>query len=134
LLLCGAYRVFEAERVAASYVQRTQWQRDRIAEAHEQGLRKAIVETGNIEFGTSEDRVGLYWSTGVESLLLSAKEGPDRTVSVITTDDLQEPAVISGLDQLVLRRWDVLDPGYLDARWFAPLSGRYQLMRSPTGD
>lgn len=131
IAFCGAYRMAEAERMALFYAQRTQWQLDRIADARAQGLSKAIVDPGNIEFGTKDDRVTPYWSTGVECLLLSAREGPERTVSVITADD----AACADLGQypglVVLRCQDVLRPEDLNARYFRIREDRYAHLRLP---
>ncbi|MBK8499557.1 MAG: hypothetical protein IPL52_12275 [Flavobacteriales bacterium] len=125
IAFCGAYRMVEAERVAPFYAKRTQWHLDRIAEARAQGLSKAIVDPGNIEFGTMDDRVTLYWSTGVESLLLSAKDGPQKAVSIITKDDAL--CVPQDVDPgtVVLRCADVLGPEEVDGRYFAPTPGAY---------
>lgn len=128
LVLCVGFRVTEAERVAPFYAKRTQWHRDLIATARTHGLQKAIIDPQGIAFGTVDDRVAPYWSTGVETLLLSAKEGPEATVSIITTDDAGCSGVAENLDQVVLRCWDVFDESWLDPRWFRLPRGSYEPM------
>ncbi|MBK9176979.1 MAG: hypothetical protein IPM46_11740 [Flavobacteriales bacterium] len=126
LLLCVSFRMTEAERVAPYYTKRTQWHRELVTTARKQGLHKAIIDLQGIAFGTVDDRVSPYWSTGVETLILSAKEGPEATVSVITTDDAVCPGIADNLDYVVLRCWDVFDESWLDPRWFQLPHGRYE--------
>jgi hypothetical protein len=118
LFLATAFRIHEAERIAPHYRLRTAWERAlvRIAQAH--GSPKAAVAVGTLQFGTVHDRVTPYWSTGVETLLLSAERGPDATMSIITWEDLQATDAAIGPDAFVLRRWDVLPIAWLDRRWF----------------
>lgn len=126
LLVLGiGYRITEAERVAPFYSARTAWFRELVSEGRNVPSHKAIIDPQGIAFGTIDDRVAPYWSTGVETLLLSAREGPQRTVSVITTDDLECMGVPEKLDQVVLRCWDILPPSRLNARLFRMPSGEY---------
>ena len=118
MVVCTGYRVMYVSSIASYYEARTQWQQDLIASARAQHIQKAIIDPQGIAFGTVDDRVSPYWSTGVETLLLSAKEGAERTVSIITTDDLQCPVVPEHLDKLVLRCWDVLEPDEINRRYF----------------
>ncbi len=123
LLVCTAYRIAEAERVAPRYTARTQWEKELINAARAQRHSKVIIDTQGITFGTANDHVSPYWSTGVETLLLSAQDGPDRCVSVITTDDLACPDVPEQLDKVVLRCWEVLDT--LNTQYFSLPPERY---------
>lgn len=128
LALVGAlaYRATAMIQLAPYYQARTAWHEALIDQAHARGLRKVIVDTGNITFGTARDQVTPYWSTGVECLLLSAREGPSYAVSVITTHDRQCTGVEQGLAGYVMRCWDVFDTGYLDSRWFQVGTGIYK--------
>lgn len=125
LIVCGAYRIAHIERIAPLYAARTEWQLGLIEEARTKGMQKAIIDPQGITFGTPDDRVAPYWSTGIECLLLSAKDGPSSTISIITTDDLECPGVRDHLDKFVFRCWDVLEPEDLDARYFRLAPGSY---------
>jgi hypothetical protein len=124
LLAVVGYRVQQAEWMASFYAMRTARIEAAVAEAQRRGLEKGIIRAPQY-FGPPHDAIDLSWSTSVESLLLSAERGPDRTVSIITTDDLASPEVSGHLDAFVFRRWDVLDTAWLDRRYFSPPRGRY---------
>lgn len=125
LLLAIGYRIARAERIAPHYAERTALIRSEIARARALGWSKAIVPAP-VWFGPAHDAIDRSWSTSVESLLLSAKDGPRGTVSLITAQDLDFKEVREGLDAFVFRRWDILDPAWLDRRWFTPPQGRYR--------
>lgn len=118
MLLGFAYRIVEAERIAPYYTARTAWLERLVQQAKDARLRKAIIDPHGISFGTVDDRVALYWSPGMETLLLSARQGPEQAISVITTDDLACPGVPENLDKLVLRCWDVIEPERVNKRYF----------------
>ena len=125
LLVCGAYRIARAERIAPYYAARTAWQFDLIENTRANGMQKAIIDPQGITFGTPDDRVAPYWSTGIECLLLSATDGPDAVVSIITTDDLQCAGVPEHLDKFVFLCWDVMEPEDLNVRYFRLAPGSY---------
>ncbi|MEO8590150.1 MAG: hypothetical protein ABI432_12325 [Flavobacteriales bacterium] len=129
LLICAGYRMVCAEWIAPYYEARTRWQQAWIDGARHIGLHKVIVDPAGVTFGPPGHKVSPYWSTGVECLLLSAKDGPDAVVSVITTDDLECPDVVAHLDKFIFRCWDVLDNEYLDQRYFKLSGGRYVPLR-----
>ncbi|HMC98383.1 MAG TPA: hypothetical protein VKG92_12055, partial [Flavobacteriales bacterium] len=131
LLVCAGYRTIMAEWIAPYYEARTRWQQAWISEAHGLRLHKVIVDPAGVTFGPPGHKVSPYWSTGVECLLLSAKDGPQAAVSVITTDDLECPDVVTHLDKFVFRCWDVLDNDYLDPRYFKLPAGRYVPLARP---
>ena len=125
LSLCICYRIGLACMVQPQYAARTEWLRKHIAAAQRLGVRKGVVDTRGVEFGDANDPVDLIWSTPTESMLLSASEGADRTVSLITLDDVGFEDVREHLDQYVFRRWEIYGPGYLDPRYFQLPAGRY---------
>ncbi len=125
LALAIGYRVAQAERVAPCYAERTRLIRDEIAQARALGWSKAIVPAP-VSFGSGHDAIDRSWSTSVESLLLSAKDGPSATVSLITQQDLDSPDVRDALERFIFRRWDILDEAWLDRRWFVAPRGRYE--------
>jgi hypothetical protein len=124
LIAAAGFRMVRAEWIAPWYEQRTALTEARIDLAHTLGMQKAIVHAP-VYFGPPHHLIDLSWSTSVESLLLSAKEGPQSTVSLITTQDLDLPEVRAQLDRFIFRRWDILDPSWLDARYFQAPKGRY---------
>jgi hypothetical protein len=124
LIIATVYRMAEAERIAPYYAERTDLIRAEIAQTRSLGWSKAIVPAP-VWFGPEHDAIDRSWSTSVESLLLSAKSGPDGTVSLITQQDLDFQEVRDGLDQFIFRRWDILDTSWLDGRWFSAPTGRY---------
>ncbi|MCB9184323.1 MAG: hypothetical protein H6591_10415 [Flavobacteriales bacterium] len=125
VMLGFAYRIAEAERIAPYYTARTAWLEQLIQQAKDEQLRKAIIDPHGISFGTADDRVAPYWSPGVETLLLSARQGPDQAISVITTDDFDCPGVTEKLDKLVLRCWDVIEPERVNKRFFDLPASQY---------
>lgn len=125
-ILCAGYRMVRAEWIAPYYEARTRWQENCIAQARAAGLHKVIVDPAGVSFGPPGHQVSVYWSTGVECMLRSAKDGPDAVVSVITTDDLECAGVPEHLDKFVFRCWDVLEYDYLDPRYFRLAQGRYE--------
>lgn len=124
LAAAGLFRMVRAEWIARWYAERTSLTEARIAEAQERGLSKAIVHAPEY-FGPPHHLIDLSWSTSVESLLLSSRNGPQGTVSLITTEDLDLPEVRAQLDRFIFRRWDILDPSWLDPRYFNAPAGRY---------
>jgi hypothetical protein len=125
LLLAIGYRIARAERIAPYYAERTALIKSEIARARALGWSKAIVPAP-VWFGPPHDAIGRSWSTPVESLLLSAKDGPQGTVSLITEEDLDSPDARNSPDGFIFRRWDTLDPAWLNRRWFTPPQGRYR--------
>ncbi|MCC6936815.1 MAG: hypothetical protein IT226_01210 [Flavobacteriales bacterium] len=125
-LLVGAtlFRMGRAERAAAWYVDRTDLIETRVEQARSFGLTKGIV-SAPVYFGPEHQVVDLSWSTSVESLLLSSKNGPTGTVSLITTQDLDLPEVRMHLDGFIFRRWDIMDPSWLNTRYFRAPTGTY---------
>lgn len=123
--LAAGYRMVQAERIAAYYAERTALIESEVGQARALGRSKGIVPAP-VWFGPEHHAIDRSWSTSVESLLLSAKDGPAATVSLITQQDLDFQEVRDGLDGFVFRRWDLLDPDWLDARWFRAPTGRYE--------
>jgi len=130
LLAACVFRMVSAELIASHYAARTTWIEERITRAREHDLHKAIVPAP-VLFGTKNDVIDLSWSTSVESLLLSAREGPDATVSLITAQDTATAEVSGQLDRFIFRRWDILDPAWLAPRYFVMPEGRYTPLPEP---
>jgi hypothetical protein len=124
LLLSMAYRIAAAERIAPCYAARTAHIEAAIARAHAMRVSKGIITAGG-DFAPEHHSVGLSWSVPVESLLLSAKQGPTATVSLITTEDIALGGLQDHLDGFIFRRWDLLPSSWLDARWFMAPEGEY---------
>lgn len=129
IILGIGYRMVEAERLSPGYRARTAWIKREIALAHDLGRTKGIVPAP-MYFGPPAHAIEGGWSVSVESLLLSAKAGPDSTVSLISDADLACPGVTENLDRFVLRCWDILPVEWLDGRWFTPPQGRYAPLSS----
>jgi hypothetical protein len=124
LLLSVAYRIATAERIALCYTARTAHIEAAIARAQAQGVSKGIIAADG-DFAPEHHGVSLFWSVPVESLLLSAKQGPAATVSLITTEDLEFRGLQDHLGEFIFRRWDLLPSSWLDARWFVAPEGEY---------
>lgn len=124
------YRAGMAQALAPSYAQRTASIRSAIAAARAAGLSKAIMPAPRF-FGPEDHLIELGWSVPVESLLLSAEDGPAGTVSVITTQDAAQPDVVAHIDGFVFRRWDILALHWLNPRYFTPPSGTYAALPMP---
>lgn len=130
LVAASVFRIFRAEWIAPWYSERTALTEARIEAAREHHLTKGIV-VAPVYFGPPHHLIDLSWSTSVESLLLSSKDGPQGTVSLITTEDLQLPEVRDQLGGFIFRRWDILDTSWLDQRYFKPPAGRYVPLAAP---
>ena len=125
LMVAALFRMVRAEWIAPWYAERTALIQAEVTMAQQAGLSKAIV-VAPVYFGPPNHLIDLSWSTSVESLLLSASTGPERTVSLITTEDLQAPEVQADLDAFIFRRWDVLPTSWLNARYFQAPTGTYR--------
>ncbi len=129
LLVAGAYRMAMDERVAPYYQARTAHIEGLIERAHERGMGKGIALAPRY-FGTEQDIVQLDWSLSVESLLLSARRGPQAAVSIITTEDVAYGDNAAHLNDLIFRRWEVLDTSWLAPRYFRAPQGTYTALES----
>ena len=130
LIAASLFRMVRAEWIAPWYTERTAVVKTGITMARAHGLSKAIVPAP-VYFGPPSHVIDLSWSTSVESLLLSAKDGPQATVSLITTEDLEAPGVREHLDGFIFRRWDIMDPSWLNARYFKLPPERYRPIGIP---
>lgn len=124
LMAATLFRMVRAEWIAPWYAERTALVKAEIELAHRHKLSKAIV-LSPVYFGPPHHLIDLSWSTSVESLLLSAKAGPEATLSLITTEDLKTPGVREHLDSFIFRRWDILDASWLNPHCFRAPVGRY---------
>ncbi|MBK9176980.1 MAG: hypothetical protein IPM46_11745 [Flavobacteriales bacterium] len=127
LCLAVVWRCARAEHVAGYYRERVGVIESWVDQARSNGLSKAIVP-GPRYFGTEHHTIELQWSVPVESLLLSSKNGPEGTVSLLTAQDLEHGDVRDQLDDFIFRRWDVMDPAWLDPRYFTAPTGRYTML------
>lgn len=127
LFLAVAYRIVTSESLAPYYTERKQHIEQRIAAAGRSSLTKGII-AAPLYFGPENDVIELGWSVPVESLLLSAKHGPQGTVSLITTEDIEEGGLSGRLGAFWFRRWDQMPESWLAKRWFIPPSGDYLLL------
>lgn len=130
LLAAGAYRITLDERVARYYQDRTSHIEHLIERADEHGVRKAIAIAPRY-FGTEQDIVQLEWSLSVESLLLSARRGPQATISVISSEDVTYGDNAAHLDDFIFRRWEVMDTSWLDPHYFRAPRGPYTPIEAP---
>ena len=124
LLAAITYRIVTADSLASYYAERKEHIERGISLAHESGRSKGII-AAPVYFGPEHDLIELGWSVPVESLLLSAKPGPESTVSLITTEDIREGGLDGQLRAFWFRRWDTMPESWLDERWFIPPSGEY---------
>ncbi|MFN3876148.1 MAG: HK97 family phage prohead protease, partial [Flavobacteriales bacterium] len=86
------------------------------------GLSKAVAFQAS-GFGRDGHLVELAWSVPVESMLISSKQGPQGTVSIITAQDIPATDALERTDMFVLRRWDLMPTSWLDRRWFGLTQG-----------
>ncbi len=133
LLAAITYRIAIADSLASYYAERKEHIERGIVLARESGLSKGII-AAPVYFGPEHDVIELGWSVPVESLLLSAKPGPESTVSLITTEDIREGGLTGHLRAFWFRRWDTMPESWLDERWFMPPSGEYVPLRGEPPD
>lgn len=87
--------------------------------------------TRPFDLGPANDLVDLSWSTSVESLLLSASAGPERTISLITYLDEEHEDNSAHLDEFFFRRWEIMDTTALNRAYFRSPAGRYTRIDHP---
>jgi hypothetical protein len=101
--------------VGVGYTERTDWIHQNIAQARTAGLHKGIVShqvdfSRHTDFLTRHYFINHNWSVSIESMLLSAAEGPAHTFSLITTEDTAHADVAQHLDMYVFRMWELYPP------------------------
>lgn len=124
LLIAIGWRAARAESVSRYYRERVELIGAWVEQARTLGLSKAIVPAPHY-FGSEHHAIELQWSVPVESLLLSAKDGPKGTVSLITTQDLEHGDVAHHLNEFIFRRWEVMETNWLNPRYFTAPAGLY---------
>ncbi len=87
-------------------------------------MHKVIVGEGNVTHASS---AGPNWSYGIETLLLSACDGKDRTVTICLDSDIgfENNNKTPTPDDYLMRKWDIYPSSSLNQRYFNLGSGKY---------
>ncbi len=99
-----------------------------IARAREQEGRKFVIHRDLLDHYPN-------WSYTLETLLLSSREGPERTLTICTEKDRGYNDVRSELapGEFLFRRWEIRPVEALNPRYFRLGRGPYQKLQAPGG-
>jgi hypothetical protein len=101
------------------FPERTSMIKGIIAYSRESAGTKFIVDFDQLKQPGSAE-LSLDWSLPVESLLLSAQDGPDHTVSIISQQDIDYKNNIHNLtpEKFIFTKYEINDITYLDHHYF----------------
>ncbi len=128
LLISGliGYRLFMIYAGSDLFVARTRQMENIIHSARQMGGSKFIVSASNIDKGYTQ----LNWSYPLESMLLSAIDGNDLTVTIIPKEDFNYEGKGSklGPTQFLFRKWETKDQSWLNSQYFHLDPGPYRIL------
>lgn len=93
-------------------------------------IDKAIVGEDNV---TRASSAGTNWSYGIETLLLSARDGRDSTVTICLDTDIgyENNRNLLTPEDFLMRKWDIYPAMLLNSRYFRLEPGSYLPLCSP---
>ncbi|MDX1477250.1 MAG: hypothetical protein R3301_06060 [Saprospiraceae bacterium] len=117
LALLVMWKIWIIEREWGAFRLRTDTIERLVAVAQERPGTKFVIDEYNVSLPTGP---GPNWSYGIESLLLSAADGHQKTVTVCLDSDMAARNNADRItpDEFLLRKWDILPIDDLNARWF----------------
>lgn len=125
-----AYRLVIIYFGSEIFVKRVAQMEQLIEVARQHGGSKFVVSQDRVDHGYTQ----LNWSYPIESLLLSAIDGNDITVSIAPEEDLafEGNSKKIGADQFVFRRWELKDETWLNQNYFHLDMGPYRSLNDST--
>lgn len=128
LLISGliAYRLFLIYDGSSLFTARVRQMENLIDSARQMGGSKFIVSENNVDKGYTQ----LNWSYPFESMLLSAMDGDDLTITLVPKEDYfyEGNNLKTGPEQFVFRRWEIKDHSWLNQRYLHLDPGAYRML------
>ncbi|MBW6492642.1 MAG: hypothetical protein K0B15_15775 [Lentimicrobium sp.] len=127
-ILFAAFRLGLIVKTGRGYAQRTSNLRELIATARQQEGQYFIADE------TQSEKAGIpgpNWSYPIESMLFSSESGPEKTITICTTEDYYFNRVNEQLDSTNYLFWR-LGPeplSYLNSSYFKLRHGKYQVLK-----
>ncbi|NVO20876.1 MAG: hypothetical protein HXX13_14345 [Bacteroidetes bacterium] len=118
-----AYRLFVIYSGSDLFVARVRQMENLIQSARQMGGSKFIVSSANVDKGYTQ----LNWSYPLESILLSAIDGDDLTVTLVPDLDYyyENNNSKAGPEQFIFRKWELKDHAWLNRQYFHLDPGAY---------
>ena len=131
LSLLFIVRIISIAQEAPNFERRIEMMERQITVAQSHNWDKAISGEANVTRQTSVDP---NWSYGIETLLLSARGGPERSVSIVFDTDLdfENNRSILRDDEFLMRKWDIRPLTWLNADYFSLAPGTYYSLKGET--
>jgi len=128
LLVSGliAYRLFVIYSGSDLFVARVRQMENLIESARQRGGSKFIVSAANVDKGYTQ----LNWSYPLESMLLSAIDGDDLTVTIVSEEDYLYKGNNAkiGPEQFIFRKQELKEQAWLNPRYFHLDPGAYRML------
>jgi hypothetical protein len=130
LLVSGliAYRLFMIYDGSALFVARTQQMENLIKSARQMGGSKFVLSEENVDKGYTQ----LNWSYPLETILISAIDGNDLTVTIVPKEDYQfqdnSTKLWTDPQIFLFRRWEIKEYSWLNNRYFHLDPGGYKML------
>jgi hypothetical protein len=128
LLISGliAYRLFIIYSGSELFVARVRQMENLIKSARQMGGSKFIVSPSNVDKGYTQ----LNWSYPLETILISAIDGDDLTVTIVPEEDYfyEGNNTKIGPQQFIFRKWELKDHNWLNPRYFHQDPGAYKML------
>jgi hypothetical protein len=128
LLISGliVYRLFMIYSGSETFVARVRQMENLIESARQMVGNKFIVSASNVDKGYTS----LNWSYPLESILLSAIDGDDLTVTLVPEEDYfyEGNNTKIGPQQFIFRKWELKDHSWLNRRYFHLDPGAYRML------
>lgn len=119
-IVCGIVimiKMIAIVKEAGQFENRIQRMERLVTEVRSRGIQKAIIGEQNV---TSITSAGPNWSYGIETLLLSARDGRDKAVTISLDTDLAFENNRGALtpEMFMMRKWDIYPATDLNPRYF----------------
>ena len=125
-----AYRLVVIYNGSEIFVKRIAQMEQLIESARQKGGSKFVVSDEAVNHGYTQ----LNWSFPIETMLLSAIDGNDITVTIAPEEDLyfNNNNNKIGANQFIFRKWELKDQSWLNSRYFHLDLGPYRTLNDTT--
>ena len=125
-----AYRLAVIYHGSDIFVKRVAQMEQLIQVARQKGGSKFVVSQDAIDHGYTQ----LNWSYPIETMLLSAIDGNDVSISIAPEDDLsfENNNKKIAANQFIFRKWEIKDQSWLNKRYFHLDLGPYHTINDST--
>ncbi len=124
------YRLFIIYSGSEMFVKRTAQMEQLIETARQKGGSKFVVSEAIVDHQYTQ----FNWSYPIETLLLSAIDGNDLTVTIVPEEDFyfENNGEKVKANQFIFRRWDIKDISWLNQKYFHLDIGPYRTLNDST--